>query len=75
MVEGNFSVLLWSKTGILSLDSELDQAEQQRTMVTVFILAAHRQLRLCAPCGRILVLLATVLVRITRVDCRFIRLG
>ena len=29
VVEGNFSVLLWSKTGILSLNSELDQAEQQ----------------------------------------------
>ena len=28
VVEGNFSVLLWSKTGILSLNSELDQAEQ-----------------------------------------------
>ena len=28
VVEGNFSVLLWSKTGILSLHSELDQAEQ-----------------------------------------------
>ena len=28
LVEGNFSVLLWSKTGILSLNSELDQAEQ-----------------------------------------------
>ena len=25
MVEGNFSVLLWSKTGILSLNSELDK--------------------------------------------------
>ena len=29
MVEGNFSVLLWSKTVILSLYSELDQAEQK----------------------------------------------
>ena len=29
VVEGNFSVLLWSKTGILSLNLELDQAEQK----------------------------------------------
>ena len=28
VVEGNFSVLLWSKTGILSVYSELYQAEQ-----------------------------------------------
>ena len=29
VIESNFSVLLWSKTGILSLYSELDQAEQK----------------------------------------------
>ena len=29
VVEDNFSVMLWAKTGILSLNSELDQAEQK----------------------------------------------
>jgi hypothetical protein len=29
VVEGKFSVLLWSKTGILSLSSELDQARAE----------------------------------------------
>ena len=35
VVEGNFSVLLWSKTGIMSLNSELDQAEQYNIYIII----------------------------------------